>query len=67
MPETIWYTVTTEFNGKPITGSYSVNKETVTVRLAARFQDRADVVFFGRSDGEDDTAHVSEKCRAKKV
>ena len=32
---TIWYTVTTEFDGKPITGSYSVSKQTVTVRLGA--------------------------------
>ena len=35
MPGTIWYTITTEFNGRPITGSYSVSKETVTVRLGA--------------------------------
>jgi hypothetical protein len=28
----IWYTVTTEFNGKPVTGSYSVSKQLVTVR-----------------------------------
>jgi hypothetical protein len=36
MPTLIWNSVTTEFNGKPITGSYSVNKETVTVRYRAK-------------------------------
>jgi len=37
MPTFIWNSVTTEFNGKPITGSYSVNKEKeiVTVRYRA--------------------------------
>jgi len=36
MPTFIWNSVTTEFNGKPITGSYSVNDETVTVRYRAK-------------------------------